>query len=109
MLVAMKRKAAMKSKKVVIKRLRALESDNDKLVRQRLARAQARLFETEDQLMYRQEQDKTYKAKQRSLESEHETRTRQTLDKTCKAQKRAMEYGSETIDHISASSLDAHH
>ena len=39
---------------VTMKSLRALESDNDKLVRQRddrLARAQARLCETEDQLM----------------------------------------------------------
>ena len=49
---------AMKSKKVAIKCLRALESDK----------------ETEDQLTYQQEHDKTYKAKQRSLETQHETR-----------------------------------
>ena len=44
----------MKSKKIAMKCLRALESDNDKLERQRndrLARVQARLCETKDQLM----------------------------------------------------------
>ena len=51
---AMKQKAVMKTQKVAMKCLRAFESDNDKLVRQRndrLARALARLCETEDQLM----------------------------------------------------------
>ena len=71
---AMKQKAFMKTKKVAMKCLRALESDNDKLVKDReLARAQC-VKPADDS----EDQDKTYKAKQRSLESQHKTRTLQT-------------------------------
>ena len=65
---AMKRKAVMKSKRVAMKSLNILESDNDKLVRQR----NERIVKLDCVISWCTDKNKIKrKAKQRSLESQH--------------------------------------